>query len=245
MAKAKRATSGVRKFNIPLKPKKKYKASEKKKNYTVFVLDESGSMYGIQRQAQEAVNEQVQDAKINLEGSGVESVVSLVKFSSSVGDPVFWNKPLNEVPNVSNYCPNGMTAMLDAVGFAIDKLNQQSDINDPGTSVLFVIVSDGYENASNRETYASIAEKIQQAQDTGRWTFTYSGANQDLSKVAKQMNIPIGNTQLYTASSIGMKSATTSRSLGNMQYYGAVKSGDTASKQFYSGVGASDVTEKE
>ena len=73
------------------------------------------------------------------------------------------------------------------------------------------IISDGQENSSVDWTSERLAEKIQQLQDTGRWTFSYVGANVDLSKVQQQTGIHISNIMSYTSDAAGTKAAFANR----------------------------------
>lgn len=208
-----------------------------KKNYVVLVLDESGSMGSMRDEAMGAFNQQIKDLRKAAEADEIDVRVGLVKFNTNAEDPTIWDKPISKVANLkkSEYKPDGMTAMLDAVGLAIDKLTDLSDIDDEGTSVLVNIISDGHENNSKKYSYSDIAERIQKLQATGRWTFTYSGANQDLSVVSQKLNIPIGNTLEFAATSDGLQASTQARTLSFDSYYGALRKSKSVSvANFYS-----------
>lgn len=213
------------------------------KHYTVMVMDASGSMGRMREEALDACNQQLRDIRKNVEGDDIVARVGLVKFASTVEEPTVWNRPISKVNNLQkrDYKTGGMTAMLDAVGTAIDKLMELEDINDEDTTVLVNIISDGDENNSKEYSYEAIAEKIKKLQETGRWTFTYSGANQDLSKLSQRLSIPTGNMQAWTATSKGLKDATTARSGSFSGYFSEMKrrkrSGDKKfqASNFYSG----------
>jgi hypothetical protein len=85
--------------------------------------------------------------------------------------------------------------------------------------VLVNIISDGIENNSKQYTYGDVAEKISHLQSTGRWTFTYSGANQNLAIVTSKMNIPKGNTQSWARTGEGFTNATQDRKMSNNSYF--------------------------
>jgi len=212
------------------------------KHYTVLVLDASSSMSSMRQEALDAFNEQLKDIRKASKDENLVSRVGFVKFASGVQDIDIWNKPIGKVKNLqkTDYRPGGMTAMLDGVGDTITKLMELEDIEDEDTSVLVNIISDGNENNSKRFTYADIASKIKELTDTGRWTFTYSGANQDLSVISKKMNINIGNTMSFDASSKGMKSSNLRRGRSMDNYFTSLKlqrdSGTLASSvsDFYS-----------
>jgi hypothetical protein len=192
-----------------------------KTHYTVIVLDASGSMGSMREEALDACNEQIKDLRKATKEGDLHARVGLIKFGSKVEKSEIWNKPVSGVRNVkhSDYTPRGMTAMLDAVGMAIEKLLELPDINDPDTAVLVNIISDGIENNSKQYTYGDVAEKISHLQSTGRWTFTYSGANQNLAIVTSKMNIPKGNTQSWARTGEGFTNATQDRKMSNNSYF--------------------------
>jgi len=191
------------------------------KQYTVLVLDASGSMGSIRDEAIEAFNEQLKDIRKVAKSEDIHPRIGLVKFGTDVQKIDIWDSPISKVNNLQkkDYRVSGMTAMLDGVGTAIDKLLELDDINDKGTSVLINIISDGEENNSKEYSFETLAAKIKELTATGRWTFTYTGANQDLSVVSERMNIPKGNTLSFTADSHGMKMSNRSRSVATSSYF--------------------------
>ncbi len=196
-----------------LKAVKKNASKRKIKTlYVSLVLDESGSMGGIVDETIKGVNEQIQTLHKSYDTNKdkVRVIVSLIKFNDKV-NPIFLNKNLDDVKEIgyNDYRPDCSTAMYDAVGFAINSLNTRVDINDKTTSVLVIVVSDGMENASKEYDSIKIADSISNLNKTKRWTFTYIGANQDLSKVSKSTGIHYGNTLLFDNNSLGTQKAFT------------------------------------
>lgn len=213
------------------------------KTLVTVVLDRSGSMQRGKQHTIDGFNEQIQTLK-SAESETSKSLVTLVTFNDRV-EVLFDAIPVNSIPELTEqtYIPSGMTAMYDGVGEAIRLLEKRDDINDPNVSVLMVILSDGEENASRVSTQAHIAEKIQSLKDTGRWTFTYMGANVDLSTISTQLNLDIGNVISFNASSEeGYAQAAMLRTAGTEMYMKSRSVGAvTASADFYSSV----VTNKE
>ena len=201
------------------------------KNYLMVVLDQSGSMQSIKTQAISAFNEQIETTK-NV-ANNLDVQVGLVKFDSEVSVLPF--QPLSAVQklNEDSYQPGGGTAMYDGVGDAIASLIMQPDIGNNNVSVLVMVISDGQENASRRFTSQLIGEKIQELQKTNRWTFTYAGANQDLSKIVQQLHIPIGNTTTFAATAAGMTQNNTQRSIGTQALYASYSAGGQSVNNFY------------
>ncbi len=215
--------------------------------YITFVLDESSSMSSGRLETIDGVNQQIAVLRKDFPVDGkVKAIVSFVKFASSVS-PVFLNKSLNELVDINQdtYSPNGMTAMYDGVGFAIDELSKREDIDSPTTSVLLVVVSDGQENNSRTYDSKKIAAKVSELQKTGRWTITYLGANQDLAEVRKETNFSVGNTQQWDNSSSANIRYAYSNASASLSNYSMARSskGIMATDCFFSG--EADVTPKE
>lgn len=175
--------------------------SKEKKEYVLFVLDESGSMESIKKSTIDGVNEQIQELR---KTSEITTFVSMIKFSSNV-TTLYWNKPLEEVEQLSteNYIPNGMTAMLDAVGQGVSRLKNDTPTEIDDVTFLVIIVSDGAENSSKEYTWDSVRKIISECKEDKKWTITYMGANQDLSAIRDNLSIPTGNIMFYQASSTG------------------------------------------
>jgi len=179
------------------KTKKATKKSPKK-TFVALVLDKSGSMDMCRLQAIEGFNSQMQVIKENA-AKGGDTKISVIVFNGLVSiqqDAV----PADKIEKLTHesYQPNGSTAMLDAVWDAIVSLEKHDDKGEQ-TAFLVVTISDGEENASMRTDSKTLAEKIQQLEDTERWTFGYVGANQDLSKINQYLNIPVQNSLVYAA----------------------------------------------
>lgn len=164
------------------------KEKVKKRAYITFIIDESGSMFGVRDATITGINEQIQQIQKDFgsKTDDIETIVSLIKFNGET-IPVFMHRPLSDLKEITaeDYTPGGNTAMYDAVGFAINALNERKDINEEATSSLLIVVSDGQENASRNFTSQSLADVINKLNETKRWTITYLGANQDLSKVSQ------------------------------------------------------------
>jgi uncharacterized protein YegL len=203
------------------KATKRARKTTSKKSYVAFILDESSSMGSMQSEAVDSFNQHVKDVRENSEKNKIKSKVSFVTFSSEVHTPKLWNVPVSDLMTLAqtDYNPNGMTAMLDAVGYVIDKLNEEKDVADCKASVLVVVISDGAENNSKKYSYNTLAEKVQSMQKRGNWTFTYSGANQDLSVLSQRLNIPLGNMQNFVATPHGLNCASIDRSCSTRSYF--------------------------
>lgn len=182
------------------------------RTYVVIVLDRSGSMMAVKEQTVKGYNEQV---SVLLEESSKpdrgETFASLVTFNGQVKED-FFNAPIEILREMhpSQYEPSGWTAMYDAVGYTIDRLCKETDITDEFNSYLVVVISDGEENQSRFWTAQKLADKIKEVQNTNRWTFTYIGANQDLSQVRETLQLKAGNTLSYDSTARGTAAAFSS-----------------------------------
>jgi len=203
---------------------------------TAIVLDRSGSMQSMREEAIGAFNDQLKVIQ-DEEEEGSRNFVSLITFATFVDTPHFENAPAAQIPALTEdrYTPSGGTAMLDAVGQAVDLLEASSDAEDENTSFLVVVVSDGQENSSREWNWKTTAERLQKLQETERWTFVYLGANQDLTEVSKNMHIPVSNTMSFTGPQglTGASGPTGSHSTGLKTYFEGRKMGKRSSKSFY------------
>lgn len=209
------------------------KGPAKLKNYVAIVLDESGSMESMRQETIDAFNQQAE--AIRTQAADMETLVSLVKFNTSVPDPVYWSEPAATARPITkrDYEPNGWTAMLDAVGLTIDRLCKVKDADAEDVSFLVVIISDGEENNSKRYTWQGVAEKIQTLDKTGRWTFAYMGSNQDLGAISRKMAIPMDNVAAFTATPGGVKEASDVQVAASMAFVADRRAGFKSSKSFY------------
>jgi hypothetical protein len=175
---------------------------------------------------------------IKANSADMETLVSLVKFDTDVSKPVLWNKPDSDLHPISekDYVPRGMTALNDAIATTISGLQKVNDKDDPLTSFLMIIITDGEENNSKEypgRYNKEIKKMITEVQNTNRWTVTFMGANQNIDEVSKNLNIDRGNAIGFAANSAGMKKASLTVTKGLTSYYSSRRSGETSIKSFY------------
>lgn len=145
----------------------------------VFVLDMSGSMYGLTDDTIGGFNSMIDKQK----AEDGEAVVTTVLFNDSakfIHDRFDINdiKPMDR----NQYVAGGCTALLDAVGTAIQKeVAVQRNLPDSARAekVIFVIITDGFENASCEYSYRDIKKMIEREQEEYGWEFIFLGANID------------------------------------------------------------------
>jgi hypothetical protein len=177
-------------------------------NYTeiAFVLDRSGSMDSCREAAITGFNRFLAEQQ-NAPG---RAKLSLVLFDDEYLVPV-QSLPVQEVLplDAESYVPRGNTALLDAIAQTIDGLGGRlSNLPEPArpSQVIVPILTDGYENASERFGWKDVAARIKHQSDVYRWSFLFLGANQDAIATAAQMNIPAANASAFVADAPGSRS---------------------------------------
>lgn len=174
----------------------------KQRIFNLIILDESGSMSSIERQAVEGINETIHTIRGAQEKhDNQEHFLTLVSFNSNEVKIIYNNVAINLVEEFlpEQYRPSCSTPLYDAMGNALTKLRNEVEEND---AVLVTVITDGYENASNEYDGRAIKSLVKSLKNNG-WLFTYIGANQDVDKAAA--TIAITNTLSFTANSIGTK----------------------------------------
>ena len=197
------------------------------KNYVVLILDKSGSMKSIKNEVVGGFNDQIKEIKKKNTEFGMETKICLVTFSTFVDEPILWLEDIEKVIPLTDetYLPDGYTAMYDAIGTTIESLLKLPEAKDEDLSFLVIVISDGEENNSSKFNADKIAELISSCEKTGRWTFSYVGANQDLKVVSQDLNININNTLAFMATADGYQkgSGQLTGSLG--RWYGSRNAG--------------------
>ncbi|MBR5259138.1 MAG: VWA domain-containing protein [Eggerthellaceae bacterium] len=175
-----------------------------KKNLTelVFVIDRSGSMGGMELDTIGGVNAVL---KKNAEADG-DAVVSIVLFDHETKVLVD-RKPIAEVKPLTSddYTVRGTTALLDAVGGSvkfIERIQRYMPADYQPEKTIFVITTDGYENASRRFTYRDIKGLLEAKQKDG-WEFLFLGANIDAEEEAERLGISADRAATYLADTEG------------------------------------------
>lgn len=162
-----------------------------KRVLNLIILDESGSMRGLEKASVDGVNETIQTIKGSYEQlPEQEQLLTFITFSSR-GDSDYRTQfnllPISKVDefNYASYLPNGGTPLYDTMGKALTDLEKEAIDSD---IVLVTIITDGYENSSREYNQESIKELIARL-DEKDWVFTYIGANQDAILEAGKMGI--------------------------------------------------------
>ena len=164
------------------------KYSKKQKVFNLIILDESGSMSAIEKQAVSGVNETLQTiSNAQREHAEQEHFVSFVTFNSNGIRTVMNRKQVEggKALKWTDYQPNACTPLYDAMGQSINEL--KGHVNDEDV-VLVTIITDGMENASREFCGKDIKKLVSDMKEKG-WVFAYIGTNQDVDAVADSMGI--------------------------------------------------------
>lgn len=162
----------------------------KTKVFNVIILDKSGSMSNIARQAIDGVNETIGSIRSAQEmNPDQEHVVTLVAFCGCELKTICDNVPVNEVKLLADkdYMPCCMTPLYDAVGATITRVHSLKSRQENSLAIV-TIITDGYENASREYSLVAIRSLIESYKQQG-WQFAYIGADHDVEQVAFSLNI--------------------------------------------------------
>ena len=170
----------------------------------VFILDRSGSMGGLESDTIGGFNGMLMKQKKE-EG---EVNVTTVLFDDAI-EVIHDRFPLDVVEPLTDedYYVRGCTALLDAVGSMVKKVeNIQKRLPEEmkAEKIIFVITTDGQENASHEYTYKMVKEMIEKYQETG-WEFIFMGANIDAVKEASNLGIRKKRAVTYRNDSKGVQ----------------------------------------
>jgi hypothetical protein len=179
-----------------------------------LVIDRSGSMEEIRTDAEGGVNSFIRE---QAQQPG-DALLTLVQFDTEY-EFVHHGAPIKRVRDYK-LVPRGSTALLDAVGRAInetgDRLAKIPEQDRPGL-VIFVIVTDGQENSSKEFTKARIKEMIDEQQKKYNWQFTFLGANQDAFAEAGEIGIQLCGVANFAIDKAAAAFVGTSKKVNRMR----------------------------
>lgn len=179
-----------------------------------LVVDRSGSMGEIQSDAQGGVNAFIEKQA----AEPGEALLTLVQFDTEY-EFVHKGEPIKQVPKYT-LMPRGMTALLDAVGRAINETGERlakiAEQDRPGL-VVFVIMTDGLENSSHEFTSSQVKEMIEEQQTKYSWHFTFLGADQDAFAEAGKLGIDAVGAAQFSKGRVFAAYAGTASKVGRMR----------------------------
>lgn len=161
------------------------------KTSIVLIVDRSGSMSRIKVEAEGAINAFIESQK-QVEG---DAEVTAVQFDNAY-DTLFERVDIKQAPKV-RIDPRGMTALLDAIGRTVVNFTTDAD------KTIYVIMTDGFENASHEWTVETVKNLIEESKTHGD-EFVFLGANQDAIETGTKMGIPMGSSLTFAANKQGL-----------------------------------------
>ena len=178
-----------------------------RKNLTeiVFILDRSGSMSGLEADTIGGFNSMIEKQKKE-NGEALISTVLFDNASEVIHDRVNVRdiKPMTD----KDYTVRGCTALLDAIGGAIHhigNIHKYARTEDVPEHTLFVITTDGMENASRRYDSETVKKMIEKQKERYGWEFLFLGANIDAVETARHFGIGADRAVNYHSDSRGTK----------------------------------------
>ncbi len=190
----------------------------------VFILDRSGSMGGLESDTVGGFNGMIEKQKAE-EGEALVSTVLFNDESFVLHDRV----PIASVPPMTEkqYTAGGNTALMDAVADAIahiGNVHKYARDEDVPERTVFVVTTDGMENASRRYTHRDVRNLIERQKKKYGWEFLFLGANIDAEGVAEEIGIDRKNAVHYRSDSPGTQCnyAAVGEAMSSMRKRGAV-----------------------
>jgi uncharacterized protein YegL len=181
------------------------KQKETKNNITelVFILDRSGSMHGLEADTIGGFNSMIQQQKKE-QGEVYVSTILFDNQSTVLHDRI----RLKDVPDMTTeeYMVGGATALIDAIGGAIHhirNIHKYARPEDVPANTMFIITTDGQENASHMYSSAKVKKMIQKQKAKYGWEFLFIGANIDAVETAENFGIEKNRAVNYHADKTG------------------------------------------
>ena len=171
----------------------------------VFILDRSGSMSGLEADTIGGFNSMIEKQQKE-EG---EALISTILFNDET-EVLYDRVPIGKVEpmNDKQYYVRGCTALLDAIGGAIHHIgnvHKYARDEDRPEKTLFIITTDGMENASVNYDYKKIKKMIERQKKKYHWEFIFLGANIDAVEVAGRFGVERSRAVRYESDRLGTK----------------------------------------
>ena len=169
----------------------------------VFIIDRSGSMAGLESDTIGGFNSMIEKQK-RQDGVCYVSTVLFDDESEVLHDRI----KLADIPKMTedDYCVRGCTALIDALGGAIHhigNIHKYARNEDVPEHTMFVVITDGQENASRRYTSEQVKKMIERQKEKYGWEFLFIGANIDAVETAKTYGISKDRAVNYNADEKG------------------------------------------
>ena len=187
---------------------------KKKESQVVFLLDQTGSMQDCKTDTIGGFNMFLEEQKKNKTD---ELKFSLTLFNSAKVEKRYINEQIKNVESLSdaNYIPSNLTPLWDAIGNTIQELPEVKD-------VLFVILTDGYENYSKEFKAETVKRMIKEKEKDFGWKFLFLGADlanfNDAYNIGINFNFNVSKKDMKTAYASLSNTVDHYRSTGEVKY---------------------------
>lgn len=195
------------------------------KTEIVFILDKSGSMASLTSDTIGGFNSMLNKQK----KEAGEAFVTTVLFSDRT-EMVHDRIRLDEVKEMTenDYLACGCTALLDAIGETVDhitKIHKYARPEDVPAHTIFIITTDGMENASRKYSSDKVKKMISKKQSKDGWEFLFLGANIDAVETASRIGIRKERAVQYCSDSIGtaVNYDCMAEAVSDMRSFGSVR----------------------
>ncbi len=193
----------IREKNVNVNENADASANETAVTELVFILDRSGSMQPLTADTIGGFNSMLEKQK---KESGT-AYVTTVLFDTEI-ERIHDRLPIAEVPELTNkeYFARGCTALIDAVGTSVKhiaRIHKYARREDVPDRTLFVIITDGLENASRRYSSDEVKKMIEHEKEKYGWEFLFLGANIDAVETAKHFGIAEERAVNYHSDKVG------------------------------------------
>lgn len=198
-------------------PRKKVAAKKRatKQVVVTYVLDETASMLSVRDATISGFNEYLK----TLRATKSDARMTLLTFNSAGVVVRYSGKPLKDVSDLGpDYRPSQNTPLYDAIGRAIHDTDLVA--KKTGADAIFIIHTDGEENASREYTRDMIFQLIEDRKAKG-WAFVFLGADQDAWRAAISLGIPVGSTISYDHDPFGTRASMQAAGAHTMSYMSA------------------------
>lgn len=197
-------------------------------NYTdiTVLVDRSGSMASIKEAMESAYREFLRKHK-----KIPSTRITLITFDDWNPQEVQYMSVPVRAAEALHIEPRGNTPLLDAMAATIDNTGKRLariPAEERPAGVLFVVITDGQENASKHTTRKDVFERVTHQRETYNWQFVYLGANQDSFKEASQLGFYQGHTINYAANAIGTRNVGEALATNTLGYTSSMFAGEDA-----------------
>ncbi len=209
----------------------------KLKNYFCIALDASSSMGHYRQETIDAFNGAIRTIKEQCAAHNLEAQVSLVVFSNSAKVQMYPTDPRNFGDlSLSDYNPNGQTALFDGTGLAIKTLDSMPDANEANVTHTIIVLTDGEENNSFTFNGMKLIDELTRVQATKRWTVAFQVPPGKKNQLCSLFKIPQDNVREWETTRKGMIETQQVNTSALTRHVGMLAAGSSASTTFYANV---------